>query len=705
MAEREYFLGLDIGTDSVGWAVTDEQYNLLKFRGEPAWGLTLFDAANPASDRRGFRVARRRLDRRQQRVSWLQELFAPVIAPIDPRFFLRQAESRLYPEDRGEPYALFNDDEFTDREYHGRYPTIHHLIVDLMHSDAPHDPRLIYLACAWLVAHRGHFLNQIDRNNVEAVTDFGAVYAELREYLLSNEYAIPWREDHLEAMADALKQTSGVTRKLKALCMAAFSDGKAPKEHREDFPYRCDLIMRALSGGKVSAADLFGREEYKEIEQKSFSLDMDDESLEKLYQEIGDDAELIRRLKAIFDWSILVQVLGDGEGGERTISGAKVRVYEQHKRDLAFLKAFIKKYLPEKFDDVFRNNTLDNYVAYTGHGGDENTKRCNQEAFCKAVAKWVKGVTPEEEDRAQFEDMLSRLETQRFMPKQVNGDNRVIPYQLYWYELDKLLKRAEGYSPWLQDISDQIRAIFTFRVPYFVGPLGRRGKNVWASRADGRILPWNFEEQVDLDMSESEFIRRLTNRCTYLPGEDVLPKDSLLYHRFTVLNELNNLKINDRPISVGLKQAIFNDVFMAHPKVTRKHIENYLKSNNHMGAKDQLSGIDITIKSNLKPWFDFKRLMLNDTLSEADVEAIIERRTYSEESGRFTKWLRDHYPQLPEGDMRYISRLKYADFGRLSRRFLNDFEGVDRQTGEVFTVMRALWETNDNLRLFCTLCG
>ena len=35
----EYYLGLDIGTDSVGWAVTDNQYNVLKFNGKSMWGI------------------------------------------------------------------------------------------------------------------------------------------------------------------------------------------------------------------------------------------------------------------------------------------------------------------------------------------------------------------------------------------------------------------------------------------------------------------------------------------------------------------------------------------------------------------------------------------------------------------------------------------------------------------------------------------
>ena len=78
MKNEKYFVGLDIGTDSVGYAVTGEDYSLCKFKGEPMWGVTLFDEAQLAVERRGFRAARRRLDRRQHRVYLIQELFAPA---------------------------------------------------------------------------------------------------------------------------------------------------------------------------------------------------------------------------------------------------------------------------------------------------------------------------------------------------------------------------------------------------------------------------------------------------------------------------------------------------------------------------------------------------------------------------------------------------------------------------------------------------
>ena len=39
MATFKYYLGLDMGTNSVGWAVTDANYNLLKAKGKPVFRI------------------------------------------------------------------------------------------------------------------------------------------------------------------------------------------------------------------------------------------------------------------------------------------------------------------------------------------------------------------------------------------------------------------------------------------------------------------------------------------------------------------------------------------------------------------------------------------------------------------------------------------------------------------------------------------
>lgn len=43
MNVNDYYVGLDIGTNSVGWAVTDTKYNILRKKGKSMWGVRLFE--------------------------------------------------------------------------------------------------------------------------------------------------------------------------------------------------------------------------------------------------------------------------------------------------------------------------------------------------------------------------------------------------------------------------------------------------------------------------------------------------------------------------------------------------------------------------------------------------------------------------------------------------------------------------------------
>ncbi|MBQ9414348.1 MAG: type II CRISPR RNA-guided endonuclease Cas9 [Clostridia bacterium] len=699
-----YYLGLDIGTDSVGYAVTDSEYRLKKFHGEPAWGVTLFDEAELRTERRGFRTARRRLDRRQQRVALTRELFAKEIGKIDSRFFIRQQESALLRRDAADRYVLFEDDDYTDVEYHSQYPTIHHLIVELMNSREPHDVRLVYLACAWLVAHRGHFLQNISVDKLSDIRKFDEVYAHFLAFFIDNEYPAPWQCENIEAIGDILKKKAGVTVKERELTALLFDGKRAPKEVTDDCPFRKDLLIKLLCGGVVKPKDLFDKEEYADV--PSFSLGMDDEKLLALSSEIGEDFALIEVMRAIYDWTMLNDILGEAP----TISKAKVAIYEQHKRDLKLLKHLLKTYVPNKYDAMFRVVGGDNYIAYTGHADEtaEPIKSASAEAFSKYTLNILKTITPSKEDQAAFDDACERLGRQAFLPKQHTTDNRVIPHQLYLYELKTILQNAESYLPFLceQDedglsVSDKLIAVFGFRVPYFVGPLNDKSPYAWLERKAGKIYPWNFDKMVDLDKSEEAFIQKLTNTCTYLPGEPVLPKDSLLYHCFMVLNEINTLTIGGVRVPVECKQRIYTELFETQKKVTRKKIVDFLLANGYLekGQEQTVAGIDITIKADLQPQIAFRRLLASGTLTEADAEAIIERASYAEDKTRLDRFLQKTYPQISADDRKYLCRLKIHDFGRLSRAFLCEVYGTDTRTatGEAYTIIDALWQTQNNL--------
>ena len=719
MKNDKYFIGFDIGTDSVGYAVTSENYELCKCKGEPMWGVTLFDEAQTAAGRRSVRTARRRLDRKQQRVQLVMELFAEEINKVDAGFYKRIKESYLYPATEAEKVRIFDSYE-KQRAYTEKYPTIHHLIAELMDSNQAHDVRLVYLACAWLVAHRGHFLSEVDKRNVSAVTDFSKVYKDLVEVIQGDGgFALPWDSNvDIDAVAEVLKSKQNKTNKAKALAEVLFGKRKVPKEVNEQYAYNYDLVVKLLCGGKVGLKELFGKAAYADLEEKSVALNMDDEKLLTIMQSIGDDGAFLSVLKAIYDWSVLVDVLK----GKQTISEAKVAVYQQHQDDLKLLKAVVRKYVPAKYSEIFRaENVKNNYVAYIGKNKTGNKvvkvkKTASKEDFCKYIQSVLKNISPKKADAKAYAQLISRLENQDFMPKQVDGDNRVIPYQLYWHELNQILENAKGYVPFLTEAdqdgvtgAEKVLSVFEFRVPYYVGPLkenptGDKRLNHWMIRkAEGKIYPWNFEEKVDLDESENAFIARMTNSCTYLPGEDVLPKNSLVYSAFEVLNEINNIRINSNPISVAAKQSIYNNVFMKPGKITPRRIKDYLVTNNYMQESDTLGGLDISVKSSLKSFLQFGKLVSGGLLTYADAEKIIHRATYSEEKSRFVNWLRGEYPKLPESEIRYISGLKFKEFGRLSRKFLCAIEGaVNPNTGEYMTILRTMWETNYNLMQLLT---
>ena len=122
----------------------------------------------------------------------------------------------------------------------------------------------------------------------------------------------------------------------------------------------------------------------------------------------------------------------------------------------------------------------------------------------------------------------------------------VIPYQIHKFELKKIIDNLSDKMPFIK--RKRRKKLCNCLNLEFRIMLGLWEKNLkkfaWAVRKnDDKIYPWNFEQVIDVEESAEKFIRRMTNKCTYLIGEDVLPKDSLLYSKYIVLNELNNLRL------------------------------------------------------------------------------------------------------------------------------------------------------------------
>ena len=454
----EYYLGLDMGSSSVGWAVTNEKYEILRAHGKTLWGVRLFDSAQTAEERRGFRTAKRRLDRRNWRIELLQKIFAEEVEKIDDGFFRRMKESRYWPEDKRDrqgkcpelPYALFADDDYTDKEYHKQFPTIYHLRKWLMETDETPDIRLIYLALHHMMKHRGHFLLN---GNIEQVREFQTTFEQFLEAVRAEELGFSSeigveRSKEIEAILKdrTLTKSAKKTKAVKAM--------RAETSCEKEW-------LGLITGGTAKLGNLFGEKQMDTLERPKlcFADAGYEEYAGEIEAELGEKYVLIEHAKAVYDWAVLADILQNYS----SLSEAKVALYEKHKKDLKDLKKLVRENLSrEEYQRLFaKKDEKANYYAYI-----KAPKQCSQEDFYGYLKKNILGKIS---DVTKASCMQKEMEMGTFLPKQTVKDNSVIPYQIHLYELNAILKNLEDKVPLLKENGEKIQKIFTFRIP-FKGP-------------------------------------------------------------------------------------------------------------------------------------------------------------------------------------------------------------------------------------------
>ena len=352
MEKQEYYLGLDMGTSSVGWAVTNTKYELLRKKGKDMWGIREFDEANSAAERRTHRVDRRRRQRNVVRLGLLKSYFSEEIAKIDPNFFIRLDNSKYFLEDKDERVrtknGIFDDDNYNDTNYYKDYPTIFHLrkaLLDIDNTGAKFDARLVYLALTNMFKHRGHFLLNAegDALNTEQVD---IVYQEILDRL-ENDYEIIIEHKPIQQVTEILGSTDIGRKKKHEELQGLFGVGKKDKSANELLEYLCGL--------NVNAKLIFDKnaEEMVKLCINDFS---DEDKISALKEQLTEEEyTLIEQLKSIYDYAVLAGTLK----GYDYLSCARVKLYEKHKKDLKLLKTLCRKYkTEEEYNKMFRSNIV-----------------------------------------------------------------------------------------------------------------------------------------------------------------------------------------------------------------------------------------------------------------------------------------------------------------------------------------------------------
>ncbi len=711
---KKWFIGLDIGTNSVGWCACDTEYNILTKNGKLQAGARLFEDAHDASERRLCRSNRRRLARRHVRLDLLREFFKN---DIKDGFFLSLSESCLIRDDKTEhqKYTLFNDKDdngnyvFTDAEYYQKFPTTFHLIEHLKTNDET-DPRLLYLACHNLIKFRGHFLFN-DFKIEDESSNIKDIIQSINELLVTSDFIAEENEIFNTNFNDSefnaiFKIKKSTDQWIKISEIINNTNDK-----------KLNNIINIIKGNKISIEKLWP-DNYKdsandfkiELKDFKFSAENFEECLSFAETLLNDnELSLIVELRKLYDVIMIKKIIGS----DSSLSAAMVHRYDKHQKDLSIFKKFIKENIPDQYNEIFRKNENykdkkeihASYVNYIGSGITHNKKLISHDSKCTSnnvsasyedFLKYVNTILEKNKalsDKDEYKYIRDAVDNEDFCKKIRIRDNAYIPHQIKAHELKSILLRQKNNFPNIlsDDNIEKIVSLLTFRIPYYVGPLSdlhadKPDSFSWVERTNPhshiKITPWNFKDEVDLTRSGEKFIERMISKCTYLKDEYVIPMQSLLYQKYMVLNDLNNLKINGNRINHELKIFLYENLCQTDrgSSLTKKKIKVFLVENGKIdnncmvGNEDEN---DRAFNSSLSSLIQFKNILKASSLSKEDEEMcenIIKWHTvFGAEKEPVRERIEKNYiDRLTDEQINKILKLNFKGWSRLSKKFLTE---------------------------------
>lgn len=583
MEKKGITLGLDMGTNSLGWAVVDNSTNdLVSYHGHPMWGVRMFSESSSAEDRRKKRGARRRYQRRRQRILLLREIFQKEICDKDPYFFYRMDQAFYVSDDRtdeGKGYLLENQKATTD--FYNKYPTIWHLRYDLVTNKEKKDIRLVYLAIHHILKYRGNFLHE------GAIELSAKPKDELKMFIscISSTYegGFEREEDDDNANWEKYFAVEQINNDKFIDSLISIIDKYLDRSNKitevvdpskKRYELFADELIRLVGEPKniltellpdalfKGTIDLSKNRIYKEIYKNQIDLDKKDLKIifnsDDFENKISNLSSKLKEISPLIEGLIYLKSIynnyyfKDFMEGSSFLSEAFKKKYNENKKDLKSLKSYYDKYLSDKKNSMFRDNKVNNnFVNYIGHysPNEKNPdgkswsegeiikiekKKSDYFDFLNTLKKDLNSSSLENHPEAQKEAdyFLKKIEDNTLLQRLNNASNSVIPMQFNKKELDAIINNQKEYYPDLftdNNIS-HIEQIFSFKREYFIGPIdfdkNNKSKFSWVVQKETalnkkqKIYPWNFYYVVDKKETQKNFIQRMLNHCTYLKGEN-----------------------------------------------------------------------------------------------------------------------------------------------------------------------------------------
>lgn len=735
MEEKGITLGLDMGTNSLGWAVVDNSTNdLVSYHGHPMWGVRMFSESSSAEDRRKKRGARRRYQRRRQRILLLREIFQKEICDKDPYFFYRMDQAFYVSDDRtdeGKGYLLEN--QKATKDFYNKYPTIWHLRYDLVTNKEKKDIRLVYLAIHHILKYRGNFLHEgaieLSAKPNDELNMFISCISSTYEGGFEREEDddnANWEKYFVVEQINDNKFIDSLISKIDKYLDRSKKITEVVDPSKKRYELFADELIRLVGEPKniltellpdalfKGTVDLSKNRIYKEIYKNQIDLDKKDLKIifnsDDFENKISNLSSKLKEISPLIEGLIYLKSIynnyyfKDFMKGSSSLSEAFIKKYNENKKDLKSLKSYYDKYLSDKKNSMFRDNKVNNnFVNYIGHysPNEKNPdgkswsegeitkieKKSDYFDFLNTLKKDLNSSFqnhPEAQKEADY--FLKKIEDNTLLQRLNNASNSVIPMQFNKKELVEIINNQKEYYPDLfTDINiSHIEQIFSFKREYFIGPIdfdkNNKSKFSWVVQKETalnkkqKIYPWNFYDVVDKKETQKNFIQRMLNHCTYLKGENdyCIPSSSISYQAFVCLQYVNKLRdSNNNLISVDAKQQLFKDLFLNNKTVTAKEIKEWMYQHK-LGKTASIP----TCNCNMSTYISFKNLNKYKKYEFLRLEQIKE----IDEIVKLMMFFSDNETRndilkndyhFGDEDIKQIKGFNYKNWGRLSDRFLN----------------------------------
>lgn len=692
-----YQIGLDLGVASIGWAVVDNNNKLIRKRGQNLWGVRLFDEANTAAERRGFRRQRRTIGKRIWRLNLLKNELKSYVIKEDPIFFDRLSKSQIKPQ----KYLLF-DGKYNDATYMREFPTIFHLRAALQNEKKCQEYikrgiyyRLLFLACHDILKTRGNFLSSSSLSS--SAGNSRDSINQLIKNLISVIHEI---DENSDLDYDFIRKALTDHISSKERINARKSDKNT-------------TFLKAILGYKFDLNNIV----YFSDEKLNFDF-----NVETWDEQLTNDESIDGILLELFEVykNIKLNVL---IGEHKSLSYAKVAIYEKHKKDLLKLKNDIKRVdnnlNSNHYEDLFITDD-DKKVSYSNYVGklliNKQKKKIRKKTSRDDLVKKLMTIRKEYQDKTNDLKLLSYIEEDDFLIIPTNKDNRLIPYQLHFNELDAILSHFTNITNTKQSIenANNIKTLLRFKAPYYAGPLSNHASdeksNYWLIKNDNhknsKITPFNFAEVVNKRATNKEFIGKMLRKCTYLTNEICVQQETILYQTFIFYNTINKVKVNDTNLTKEQKQLLFDNSksgkTLTKPRIIsilglpkNSDLTGFSKTDDDKPLQISLSAIKKFEKifpeyKNNPFYMSFYDDVVN-SISLIDSDELEVRKEQIKDIIDSYKTIIISNQQIDE-----LASVKSKKWGNLSSKFLNEVLFDDGE-GELRTMLETLKDSNLNM--------